>query len=89
MSRKKSLAEELAELANPAPAAGTGQACRVLPGVLRCRRMRHLPVLPTSSARCLSLLSLPAEIDPEADVFGAGPALVESDEELQEAAPRR
>jgi protein AATF/BFR2 len=87
---RKTLAEELAELANPAPQ--RGEAAR--------QRGALAPRPPPTRRRQLTAAAArpppPAEIDPEAeDVFGAGPRLEASDDELLDmarparGAPRR
>lgn len=110
MPKKKSLADELADLFNPAPA--KGERAEVRPGAAnedehapkeqrllpvppcrhrlrRHRRPRLLPICPPTSGALLPFHNCIAEFDPEADVFGAGPALEESDEELAVQAPAR
>lgn len=107
MPKKKSLADELADLFNPAPTKGErartgpahvweplGSAPPVGSCLAACRRQ---PPPPLPAHRSGALTSLPCsssrfllpEFDPEADVFGAGPALEESDEELAADASRK
>ena len=142
MSRRRTLAEELAELANPAPTKGELPAGRQgrwaggpaaaaacwrlawLAGIRRTTWLAPLWLLPpaefdplaprlclkhrtsrdgpvlwpaavpaeldpsTASSHHPNTVHVgvpPAELDPEADPFGAGPALLESDEELAAA----
>lgn len=94
--KKKSLADELADLFNPAPTKGSRDGAS---GLLAQRALLP-PPLPAAAARSAAAAPAPqrsrfprctldAEFDPEADVFGAGPALEESDEELAAAQPAR
>ena len=70
MPRKKTLAEELAELANPAPTKG----------MPRCVEAACGEGAGPASHLLIPRFSL-AEFDPEADIFGSGPALEESDDD--------
>lgn len=69
---RKSLAEELAELANPAPTKGKYSNSIICDATLN--KDKSNCILP-----CLMHLT---EYDPDADIFGSGPALEEVDDEL-------
>ena len=69
---KKSLAEELAELANPAPTKGKYIELLLMQCVDYFKIVVHLSPWE----------SILAEYDPDADLFGSGPALEEFDDEL-------
>ena len=110
MPKKKSLADELADLFNPAPTKGetavTGPTLMqkllgATPPLRQLPRRRQPPPPPPLPALsrgacphqplvpCASPQFPPSEFDPEADVFGAGPALEDSDEELAADAARK
>jgi protein AATF/BFR2 len=78
MSRK-TLAEELAELANPAPTKGRNiKASNTIRIHIPHDQLSHV----ASHASHLFSLFSTAEFDPDADIFGSGPALEASDDEL-------
>ena len=78
MSRK-TLAEELAELANPAPTKGRYANLEISVGLYF--DTNHLAQFASMHLIFFSIYIF-AEFDPEADIFGSGPALEASDDEL-------